>query len=130
MPKALFFDHAFELAVGSGNQAEVNLNRRGAANAYDAPLLQNAQEFGLHLHRHLANFVEKDRAALGEFKFAWFAILRGAGKRPWRIAKQFRFQQVSGNGRTIHRHKWPLTALARHVQGMGEEFFTGAAFAK
>ena len=82
MAKGFFLRHVFEAAIGGGDEAEIDIDRRRAADAHDAPLLQHAQQFGLHLHGHLADFVEKDGAAISEFKFARLAVFRGAGKAP------------------------------------------------
>ena len=57
-----------EVAVGRGDHADVD--RAGAllADALELALLQHAQQLGLQLERHLADLVEKQRAAVGQLE--------------------------------------------------------------
>ena len=58
-------DHLAEVAVRRGDDADVGLDRRAAADHGVLALLQHAQQAGLGIHRHVADFVEEERAALG-----------------------------------------------------------------
>jgi len=60
-PTAIHF--ALEVAIGRRDNAHVNLMRARIADRFDFALLQDAQQFGLHLNRHLADFIEKNHAA-------------------------------------------------------------------
>ena len=55
------------------------------------PLLEKAQEFGLQLRRHIADLVEKNRAAVGQLQLAFLELV-GAGERAFLMAEQFAFQ--------------------------------------
>src|SRR5690606_18742752 len=52
--EAALADHALELAVGGGDDADIDGQLAGAADGADELLLQDPQEAGLHLLRHLA----------------------------------------------------------------------------
>ncbi len=77
--------------------------------------------------RHIADFVEKERAAVGLFKFA-DALICGAGKCPALMAEQFALEKLLGYGGAIDRKKGLLAAVAMMINGAGDEFLAGAAF--
>ncbi len=52
--------HGFgHIAVGGGNDADVERNRLLAAHPLDFALLQHAQQLGLQAERHFRDFVEQ-----------------------------------------------------------------------
>ena len=57
-------DLVLEIAVGRGDDAHVDLDGLGRADAPDLALLQHAQELHLHLGADLADLVEEQRAAV------------------------------------------------------------------
>ena len=56
------------------DDADIGLDRRAAADRRIFALLQHAQEPGLRLHRHVADLVEEQRAALGLLETAGRAL--------------------------------------------------------
>ena len=59
----LFFRHHLgQVAIGGGNQPHVHLDRPRSAEPLEFALLQGAQQLGLQVERHLADFVQKQRA--------------------------------------------------------------------
>src|SRR5437773_2552411 len=56
-----------------------------------ASLLQDPQQFDLHGQIHFANFVKKDRAAVGNFEQATFVLIC-AGECAFHVAEQFAFE--------------------------------------
>ena len=87
------FHHLGEVAIGGGDQAGVGADGARTAEAFEFALLQNAQEFGLQLDRNFADFVEEDRAAMGQFEAA-DALRDGAGEGAFFVAEQLTFEQV------------------------------------
>ncbi len=65
-----FLHHLPEVNVGGGNDAHVDLDFLHAAQVHKLAVLQNAQDLGLRVHAHGADFVEEKRAAIGNFKQA------------------------------------------------------------
>ena len=55
------------------------MDRFGATQALEFALLQNAQQFGLQLERHVADFVQKQGSSVGLFE-APDALIDGAGE--------------------------------------------------
>ena len=80
--------------------------------------------------RHVADFVEKERAAVRQFELADapLAIRAGVGAR--RRAEEFDFEQRLGNRRDVHRHERLRGARRGAVDRVGEQFLAGAGFAE
>ena len=81
-----------QILVGRGDDAHVALDRRAAADGGVFALLQHAQQPRLRLHRHVADFVEEQRAALGLLEAAGAARV-GAGEGALLVAEQFGFDR-------------------------------------
>ena len=81
---------------------EVDVDRSIAAEALEAPLLEHAQQLGLRHQRHVADFVEEQRAAVGQLEAAGLAIVR-AGERALFVAEDFRLEQAVGQRRAVDR---------------------------
>ncbi len=90
-------------------------------------ILQDMQQLGLQQRRHLANFVEQDRALVAEFKLAGLGV-GCAGKRASLVTEQLAFQQIAGNGGAIHFQKSAMGARRKLVNQPRYNFLAGAAF--
>ena len=91
-------------------------------------ILQNAQQLGLRLHGHLADFVQQQRAVLRHLEAAG-APLGGARERALLVAEQFAFDQRFRQRRAIDGDKRSLPPRAQRVHGARHQFLAGAAFA-
>ena len=54
----------------------------GAAHPLYFPVLQDMKQFDLQVQGHLADFIQKDGASVGQFKFAGFAPFARPVKAP------------------------------------------------
>ena len=63
-------DRFGQVAVGGADNADVHLDRLGAADAVDLAFLDGAQQLGLQAHIHFADFVQQQGAAIGFFELA------------------------------------------------------------
>src|SRR6185436_11227081 len=86
--KSSFLRLAFEVAIGRGNHADVHPARRGTAHRLELAFLQYAQQLALQVERQLADFIEKNRAAVGEGE-ASVAPRRRARERAFLVAEEF-----------------------------------------
>ena len=77
-----------------GDHAHVDMLRMRAADALNDPLLQEREQLRLELERHVADFVEEQRAAFGHLRAARSGR-HGAGKRAAFVAEEFRLDQVA-----------------------------------
>src|SRR5687768_13639877 len=99
--KVSLLDLDVQAFVGCSDQSDVDRDRSATADWFETLLFQHTQNFRLHLRTHVANFVEKDRRAVGELKLAF---LRGSrtGERAFHMSEEFRFDQLLGNGCGIY----------------------------
>ncbi len=125
----LLVRHRFQqVLVGGGDHPHVHLALTRVADRLDHPFLQGAQDLGLQRQGHIPHFVEKQRALVGLHK-APYPVGHGAGKRALAMAEHFAFQQAFGDRRAVDRHKRLVCTVAMLVNGAGDHFFAGAAFA-
>ena len=61
--------------MGRANQSHVHLDRAGSPDALKLAFLKHAQEFRLKRRCDLADFVQKQRAAIGQFEIGPYANL-------------------------------------------------------
>ena len=123
-----FLDEQLEVLVGGGDDAEIDLDGLVAADAHDLALLQDAQQVGLRLEADVADLVEEDRAAFGDFELALLAVLR-SGECAFLVAEQFAFEQRLGERAAVNDDHGMIAAVAGGVNGAGDEFLAGAALA-
>jgi hypothetical protein len=85
-----------EIDVRGADEAEVHLDEPLAANRPVLTLLQHAQQFRLQVRRHLADLVEHERAALGEFEQPHLVGV-GAREGALLVAEELRLDEVLRN---------------------------------
>ncbi len=115
-----------EIAMGRGDDADVGRHRGRSTKRMHFLLLQHAQELSLQGRRHVADFVEEDRPALGRLKQAPLVVMR-VGERTAPMAEQLALQECLGDRRTIHGEKWPGRARALLVQRPSQQFLSRPA---
>ena len=100
-------DGLVQVAISGGDHADVDGNlamiadsadgsvgrpARARTGAGSAGRLQHSQQLGLRLQIAFADFVQKQRAAVGQLEGS-LAVAIGSGERPFDMAEEFRFQQ-------------------------------------
>ena len=99
-----------------------------ASYAADDLVFQHTQEFRLQQRGKFADFIEKQRAAVGRLEQALLHLL-GVGERAFFVAEEFGFHQRLGNGGTVDGDERLLLARTFVVDGFGDEVLAGSAFA-
>ena len=117
-----------QILVARRDDAHVGLDRRAAADGGVFALLQHPQQPGLRLHRHVADFVEKQRSAFGLLEPAGGAGI-GAGEGAAFMAEQFGFDQIARDGRHVDGNERPVAPLAVVVQRARHQLLAGAGLA-
>ena len=128
LAEAAFIDGRFQVAVRGGEDADVDGDFLLAADRPDLALLQGPQQLGLRGQRHLADFVEKQRPALGQREKS-LAVAAGVGEGPLHVPEQLALQQRIGQRRDVHRDERLFPPLAMLVQAPGNHLLARAAFA-
>ena len=95
-----------EVAVGGGDDAHVDLALLAGADRANAAALEHVEQLRLQRGRHLADLVEKQRAAVGLGEEAG-AIGDRAGERAFDVAEQLALEQRLGQRRAVDRDEAP-----------------------
>ena len=90
--------------------------------------LQHAQKLHLHIQRKFADFIEKNRSAVGFFEKA-LACFDGSRKGTLGVSEQKRFHQVFRNGAAVHRNKGLVCTRAMTMDVLGDDFLARSRFA-
>src|SRR5262249_26515322 len=85
-------DHLREIRMRGGDDAHVDLDRVGVADALELALLQHAEQLGLQRRAHRADFVEQQRALVRLLE-ASLAGADGARERATDVAEELRLEQ-------------------------------------
>jgi len=93
-----------KIHVGGGDDSDVHALRAIAAEPFEFLLLKHAKKFRLKFEGKVADFVEEERAAIGEFEAADF-LTDGAGERAALVAEELGFEKTAGNGGAINLTK-------------------------
>jgi hypothetical protein len=91
-----------QVAVGSSDDAALNLDFAQAADPPDFSLFEHAQQFRLQARWQITDFIEENSALSGELEQA--ALLRvRACERALLVTEQLGFQQMLRNRRAVDR---------------------------
>ncbi len=118
-----------EVAVGRGDETDVDAQFLRAADAGERAVFEKAQQLGLERLAHVGDFVEENRAAVG-FLDAAGLLFERAGERALFVAEQFAFEQRFRNRGAVDANVIRLAPPAQMVQRAGDEFLARAAFAE
>ena len=101
LAKRSLLDQLFQVAMGGTDEAEIHGNALLATEPRDGPLLQHTEQLDLHCQRHVANFVQEQRAASGLFQQSVLESHR-TGKGSPLVPEQLRLQQVLRDSAAVH----------------------------
>ena len=101
------FYHGFEILVGGRDDTHIHLASFRCSYGKNGSFLQDAQKLYLHGAAHIADFVEKDRALVGGFKYA-FLVLNGSSKGAFHVTEEFGVEKVLVKCRAVNGEKNPI----------------------
>ena len=119
-------DLLLEVRVGGGDDAHVHLDRLGPPDAHERAILEHAQDLRLQRQRHLADLVQKERAAVRQLELPRLA-LHGPREGAALVAEQLALQDVGGDGGAVDRQEAEIPARRVLVDGVGDQLLAGAA---
>ena len=121
--------HQFaQIAIGGRDHAHGNADGLLAAHAMKFAFLQHAQQFRLRGRVQVADFVQKQRASVGQFEFS-AARRRGSGERAFFVAEQLALDQLRGNRRAVDFDERAGGERTFRVDVRGQQFLSRARFA-
>ncbi len=118
----------FQVLVGGRNDPYIHPDQFAPTHTEELAFGQHAQQAGLQRQRHVTDFVQEQRAAIGLLEAAHVPPLR-AGERPGLMTEQLALQQFGRNGRRVECHERALHARRFVVQRMRHQLLAGAGFA-
>src|SRR5438552_657030 len=101
--KHSLLDGLGKVAVGGGNDADVNLYGLDAAQALEFHFLQDPQDLRLRSGIHVADFIKEDRSLVRKFKLAQFSF-DGSCERALFKTEKLAFQQALRNTGAVEFH--------------------------
>src|SRR4051812_24466729 len=90
--EAPFCDRRLEVVMSGGYHTNIHTLRTGGAHALEFPFLQHTKELHLNLLRQITDFVQENRAAVGQLE-APLSHPHGASERALLMAEQFAFDE-------------------------------------
>ena len=119
---------ALEIAVGGGDDADVDVHLGQPAQPRELAVLQHLQQLGLQRRAHLADLVEEDRAVVRRLELAGLGVDR-AGERAPLEAEQLRFEEVRRQRGTVDLHEGLVAPHRVPAQAARHQLLAGAGLA-
>ena len=108
-------DFCLQILVGCRNDPNVGVHRLTAADAEEDLFLNTTKHFRLDRQTHVADFVEIQGAAVGDFELARRALV-GSGEGAFFVTEQFGFEQRLGECGAVHFDERLADAIAVVMQ--------------
>ena len=118
-------DRLIEVAIRGGDHADAHAHRPAAADRFELLLLKDAQQLDLRVERQLTDFVEEDRAAVGDLEPA-DALLDRTGERALDVPEQLALDQSRCDRAAVDLDQRPIASPAAAVHRAREQFLARA----
>ena len=119
----------FEVAVCRADDADIRVQRLVAADAGKGALLENAEDFALHLKWHFTDLIEKKRALVALFE-APDPLCRRASESSLLVAEQLALEKVFRDSGAIDREEASVAPGAVVVDRTSDELLARATLAR
>ena len=126
--EGLVVDGLEQVAVGGGDDPDVDRQRRAAADALDLALLEDAEELGLGLQGEIADLVQEEAPAVGQLEAA-DPPGEGAGEGALLVAEQLALDQSRGQGGAVELDQRLGRAAAVGVDRPRDQLLAGPRLA-
>ena len=120
LPKLAVRNSLLGIFIGGREHAHVHRRFGLAAQAPDLAVLEHAQQLGLRGRRHFADFVQKERAAVGKLKAA-DAALGGSRESASFVPENLALHQRFRDGGAVDGHEGPVGARRKLMQCARED---------
>ena len=129
LPEPAVRDELVEPPVGRRDDAGGHPDRLLAAHALELAILQDAEQLRLRRLVQIADFVEKDRAAVGQLELA-APERRRAGERPLLMAEELALDQLGRNRGAVHFHERTRGERAFAMDVGGQQLLAGPGLSR
>jgi hypothetical protein len=115
-------DQLLEVDGAGGDQPQVDLDEAVRSQRLDLLVLQHAQQLRLQRQRQIADFVQEQRPAVGQFELAVACVSIGAGERAGRDPEKLGLEQRIGHRgqgnadeRTVGARRGGVDCVRQHL---------------
>src|SRR6185295_4264616 len=127
LPEVLRGDPLEQVAIGRGNDAHVHPRFDPIRpDPLNLAAFEESEQTRLHSQRHLADFVEENRPAIGDLHQP-LAIAVGVREAASDVAEKRRLQQVVRDCRAVHRDQFRVRATAAQMDQACDDLLADAA---
>ena len=128
LAERLLADGLEQIAVGGGDDPDIDFPRGRPADSVELVFLQDAEQLRLRLEGELADLVEEDRPPIGELKPA-DSPGDGAGEGPLLMTEKLALDEPGGKCRAVELDQRLIPALAVGVDRPRDQFLARARLA-
>jgi hypothetical protein len=128
LPKLAFLNARFQVSVRCGYDSHVHSRRFFGSDSIKLAILEHLEQFGLKSKIHIADLIQKNRAAIGQLKLSGITF-EGARKRASLIAEQFAFHEFGWERCTIQFQEDLPSTKRMIVNVTRQDLFAHASFA-
>jgi len=121
------FNIGLEVVIGGGDHPGIRFDGLLRTQSMKSAVLQAIQEFRLQRQGHIADFIQKQDAAVGLFELSPRPAL-GSGKSASFVSEHFAFKQRIRQCRTVDRHKWFSTPTGSLVKLPDDNLLSDSSF--
>ena len=125
-PKSSRGHFTLKIAIRGGNHTDINGNLLVAADRTYRALLENPEQFGLHVCFQFSDLIEEDRSAICRAKTPQSAVI-GAGERTFKVPEDVARKQGAGYGRAINGDEGRVGPGTMGVNRPGNHFLAGSS---
>ena len=111
------------------HHAHIYGHRFVATDPFHFTLFQNAQQFGLHGERHIADLIQEDGSVIRLLKLSDVPG-SGAGEGSFLMSEKLGLDQLGRDRCTVQRDKRRPRTRAAFVNGSRHQFFSGPGFSQ
>ena len=129
LAKGALADLFEKIFMGGADQPDIHRDDLDAADPGHPFFLDDPQQHGLLLERHVADLVEKQGAAVGQLELAGFAAPACPGKGAVLVAEQLAAYQFPGDCPAVEGNERRGLAPALVMDGLGKNLLAGARLA-
>lgn len=122
-------DFFLEVAIGGGDDADVDFPFFVVANAAECLFLEESEEEALCGEGKVSDFVEEEGAAMGFFDDTGGVVV-GTGEGAFGIAEKAGFEEWFADDVAVEGNEGFVGAFGEAVEEDSDGFFAGAAFAE
>src|SRR5262245_43774520 len=98
-----------QILIGGGDHADIHLSGHVLADPLVLPFLEDAEQLWLHVERQLTDFVEEDRASVGDLKTPG-PVAHRTGEGTAHVSEELALEHLPRYRTAVHPHEVPLGA--------------------